>query len=521
MNKKLSMFLVSVLLLGIIPVSTVEAINLPFGYDLYEDTHPKQNISAKNIQERIDNVNSEMEKMDKQLKSVEKIMKINQSIQELNKDKSISEEEKLKKLKSYNDDLKNILNTDYKDQKGSDFEKAKKILDTNDKLFATIENNNLSEEEKMNEMSKFQKEYITILNEYNNSNSITSGGERNADLRRSSRKRYADSKKAPNWTIDQPFFNEVPDFINPSMSSIREKYHLGNFTGCMQEAEAYVRKNPNDTFGFYYLAMSYAKSGDKENAIKAYEKVISLHDSPIIVKYATNGRNCVMNGKPDKCYENVNLPDYVYPYAKEATPYNLTPVDADTLVQKNLAKVEAKMTSAQDSQDDKDKDKKDEKSKNTKREIFSKQDEALDRFIKAPYGNGFSPELNTEYKKQQLKRLKDSINKEQEGAGSYFNNFNNVRNFDKNKSEADDASVKIALNDFDDKAYMNDPEYIQAQKEMKQIEMMFGSSSKKSNDLVDLLPSLIEQGNGNNIPPELMKTMVTNSMMTDIVDTSF
>ena len=46
--------------------------------------------------------------------------------------------------------------------------------------------------------------------------------------------------------------------------------------------------------------MCYTKVNDKENAIKAYEKVISLNDNPMIVKYATNGRNCVMGVDEEK-----------------------------------------------------------------------------------------------------------------------------------------------------------------------------------------------------------------------------
>ena len=545
MSKKFSITLAAILFLSFVPTNAAEKRSLPgfdsVGKDLTQmsntesaklqsetlktgitsNTNDKdlKEVLSKNEQE-YGKMEKDLENMDKQLDALDKVMDINNKINSINSDKSMSPDQKIKKLQGYNAELKDAMNTMFKGNENStEYANVKKIFDTNDKMFDLINDKNIPDNQKFEKMMNLQKEYTGIMRSMNHGTAYgSSGGERNADLRRSSRNVYANSKEAPNWTIDQPFFKEIPEFINPSMASIKEKYRLGNFTGCMQEAEAYVRKNPKDTFGFYYLAMSYAKSGDKENAIKAYEKVISMHDSPIIVKYATNGRNCVMDGNPDKCYENVNLPDYVYPYAKEATSYNLTPIDADTLIQKNLAKVEAKMTSAEDSKNDENK--KDDKSKSSVREVFSKQDDALDRFIKAPYGNGLSPELNAEYKKQQLKRLRESINKEQEGSGSYFNNFNNVRDFDKTKSEVD-SSVKIAINDFEDKSFMNDPEYIQAQKEMKQIEMMFGSSSKKSNDLVDLLPSLIEQGNGNNIPPELMKTMVTNSMMTDIVDTSF
>lgn len=35
----------------------------------------------------------------------------------------------------------------------------------------------------------------------------------------------------------------------------------------------------------------------------------------------------------------------------------------------------------------------------------------MDRFIKAPYGNGLSPELNQEVKQKELINIKETINK--------------------------------------------------------------------------------------------------------------
>ena len=38
----------------------------------------------------------------------------------------------------------------------------------------------------------------------------------------------------------------------------------------------------------------------------------------MIVKYATNGRNCVMGSDDAKCYQDVNVPELIYPYADVA-----------------------------------------------------------------------------------------------------------------------------------------------------------------------------------------------------------
>ena len=162
---------------------------------------------------------------------------------------------------------------------------------------------------------------------------------RNDYLRQSSKKVYGSG--SGNWS-QGPYF-----YPNPTMKSIRWKYHISNFAGCMQECEAYVQKYPSDTLGYYYLAMSYAKCGDKDNAIRAYERVISLNANPMIVKYATNGRNCVMGNESEQCYQDVNIPELKYPYRDMVNNMNLTPVDPQTLVNRNLAKVRAKLSPAE------------------------------------------------------------------------------------------------------------------------------------------------------------------------------
>lgn len=244
---------------------------------------------------------------------------------------------------------------------------------------------------------------------------------RNSYLRESSRKVFGQGQG--NWTKGPYFYDE------PTLDSIIEKYRLSNFAGCMQECEAYVKAHPNDTLGYYYLAMSYAKCGQKDDAILAYEKVIRLNENPMIVKYATNGRNCVMGNEDEaKCYQNVNEPDYYYPYREMAQEIGLTPIDPQELVERNFAVLSEKYASVSDtSGDDKD-------NKNKITLPFQNQDDSLDRFIRAPYGSGFSPELEKEYKLLQLKNIQSDINSENpNNPGKYFENIRNIKDFDSKK----------------------------------------------------------------------------------------
>lgn len=253
----------------------------------------------------------------------------------------------------------------------------------------------------------------------------TSNGQRRNDyLRESSRRTFGNT--TPGW-LEGPTF-----YADPNFESIKEKYKASNFAGCMQEAEAYVRLHPNDTLGYYYLAMSYAKTGDKENAILAYEKVISLHDNPMIVKYATNGRNCVMNPSSETCYPNVNEPEYLYPYANGINNADLTPVDPNTLINRNLTNLQEKLSPDQVVQEGAN-TVKDAANSVIQRYPFAKQDDSLDAFIKAPYGSGLSPELEIQYKQTKLKELQQNINNSEDTPEAQQKNIKNIKDIDKKK----------------------------------------------------------------------------------------
>lgn len=343
---------------------------------------------------------------------------------------------------------------------------------------------------------------------------------RNDYLRESSKKKYA-TVSAFGDSNSSKFYE------NPTLESIKQKYKASNFAGCMQECEAYVQKNPNDTLGYYYLAMCYAKADEKENAVGAYEKVISLNDNPMIVKYATNGRNCILkamnppsDGDSDKdnnkaqediqCFENVNEPDYYYPYKKMAETVELTPVNPQELIDRNIQGLQNKIVPPTD------------KPEESKLKLpFGTQDSKLDEFIRAPYGSGLSPELEKQYKQIQLKEFQQNLNNGndiQNYPGKYFQNLRNMKEKNNKKSEAE--TIKLALADKDDdlQDFFNSPEYIQSKKELDQINMMFGDykSENGKSDLADLIPALT-QGD-EKLSPQAMQMIMMQSVMPDIIN---
>lgn len=334
---------------------------------------------------------------------------------------------------------------------------------------------------------------------------------RNKDLRESSRNVYSDPEATPGW-------EEGPSFYpNPSFDSIVAKYRKSDFAGCLQECISYVRLHPYDTLGFYYLAMCYTKVSDKDNAIMAYEKVISLNDNPMIVKYATNGRNCVMGNDDEKCYPHVNEPEFVYPYLRAAQQMDLTPVDPEVLVNRNLTKLRQKLAPVEKKDKD-DNNSKDDKKKPKITLPFGEQDEKLDKFINAPYGNGLSPELDKEYKQLQLKKLQQSINKgeEKDSDEEDFRNLKDIQKFDDQKSDAGTVKLAYASPSEAYEQLSKDPEYIKQRQQFDELNMLLGNEkASESADMMDLLPYMSEQGD-KKLSPEVIQAMMMKSMMNGI-----
>lgn len=328
---------------------------------------------------------------------------------------------------------------------------------------------------------------------------------RNDYLRESSRKVYSTGQ--PGWLSEPSFYS------NPTLASIKTKYHKSNFAGCLQECISYVKLHPSDTLGYYYLAMCYAKVSDKENAIRAYEKVIALNDNPMIVKYATNGRNCVMGSDDAKCYQDVNVPELIYPYADVAESVaDLTPIDPQTLVNRNLTQLQSKLSPVEKKEEDNNNPNAKDKDKKKINLPFGQQDAKLDAFINAPYGNGLSPDLNKQYKQLQLKKIQQNLNNEQSTTDD-SNVLKNIHNFDNHKTDSGEIKLAYATQN-EMESYTKSPEYIQSQKELEELRVLFGNdNSSKSSD--DEMMNMLLTGNGKNLSPEVIQAMMQKSMMTD------
>ncbi len=260
-------------------------------------------------------------------------------------------------------------------------------------------------------------------------------------------------------------------YPNANIKSAVAKYKKGNYSGCLQELFSLTKKHPENAEAYYYMAIIYTHLDMKTEAIEAYEKVISLKPNTSLAQYATKGKDCLTGG-PTCVAEKV------------------TPDNADSSANKVLS-----------------------------------EEEKLDRFINAPYGNGLSPELDKELKQKQLNNFQKTINQKK---NLETDDIERLKNFDE-KSDADNETVKIAQVSDEDvlqavktlkEAGLNvtvqsQNPYAYQSPEMMEMSMLLGNTNNNNNGM-NILPMLMTKAeNGENIDPRLMQAVMMNSMLPD------
>ena len=86
---------------------------------------------------------------------------------------------------------------------------------------------------------------------------------------------------------------------NTSLASAIKMYKAGNYSQCYAALTNIVEKDPSNAVAYYYLAMTSAQIGKKDEAIANYDKVITLTPDTQVGRYATKGKTCLET--PEKC----------------------------------------------------------------------------------------------------------------------------------------------------------------------------------------------------------------------------
>ena len=212
--------------------------------------------------------------------------------------------------------------------------------------------------------------------------------------------------------------------------------------------------------------MVYTHLDKKSEAVSAYDKVIKLNPNQYLVDYATKGRDCLTGGPA------------CHPEAQQG----------------------------------------------------EEQLDDLDKFIKAPYGNGLSPELNNEVRQKQLNNIQETINKKENLENQ---DIERIKKFDNSRSEAEetikiaqvsDEEVLKAINTLKEagvnvsvQSSATENPYAMAQYQdprVAEMNMLLGNNNNNNNSMMNVVPMLMSQAQkGENIDPRIMQTMMMDSMM--------
>lgn len=264
-------------------------------------------------------------------------------------------------------------------------------------------------------------------------------------------KEFYGDDEPPEWESEQIYYPRA------NINSAINKYKHGNYSGCLQEMISLTKTDPANPVVYYYMGMSYTQVGKKDQAVKAYEAVLKLNSDRILTEYARKGRDCLVGGP------------------------TCAPETAE-----------------------------------------GETDEALDDFINSPYGNGFSEELNQEVKQQQLKNIQKTINEKKD---LEHEDIQKIKDFD-HKGEAADqkkTAENTATNDDIIKAIETLKKAgvtvsvtpMQMNNQYAELGMLLGNNNN-NNSMMNMVPFLMSQHqNGQKIDPQLLQSMMMNSMLPD------
>lgn len=88
---------------------------------------------------------------------------------------------------------------------------------------------------------------------------------------------------------------------NGNLASAIRLYKSGNYVQSYTAFQNIVEKDPSNAVAYYYLAMTSAQMGKKDEAIENYARVIDLSTNRQLTTYARKGKKCLES--PDACNE--------------------------------------------------------------------------------------------------------------------------------------------------------------------------------------------------------------------------
>lgn len=246
-----------------------------------------------------------------------------------------------------------------------------------------------------------------------------------------------------------------------NINSAISKYKRGNYSGCLQELFSLVKKDPSNAVAYYYMAMAYTHLDMKDEAVAAYDKVLSLNPNDYLASYATKGRDCLTDG-PTCTKESVDG-DELDSFINSPYGNGLSESLNQEIKQKQLTNIKETINKKEQLEQNDIQKIKDFDQKNSKSSI-----EETDKIA----------QVSDEDILNAIKTLRD-------------------------------AGVNVNIQPENPYMQYQDPQ-------MAELSMMLGSNSN-NNNMMNMMPMLMAQSQqGKNIDPRLMQAMLMNSMISDV-----
>jgi len=110
--------------------------------------------------------------------------------------------------------------------------------------------------------------------------------------------------------------------MSPELSKAIKLYKAGNYTECYAALNTIIKRDSSNALAYYYLAITDAQIGKKDEAIENYDKALALAEKGInIYRYANKGKTCLTD--PEKCKEE-NMPDPDEEFVKHGSGFSDT-----------------------------------------------------------------------------------------------------------------------------------------------------------------------------------------------------
>lgn len=262
------------------------------------------------------------------------------------------------------------------------------------------------------------------------------------------------------------------------------KYKNKNFAGCISTMKDAIKNDPSNVTAHYYLAIAYARMGNKTEAINYYTKVVNLNSNATLTSYAKQGLAAINDGYKYS-NQNAEAENFVKTYPKESINpeirKNLKLLELERKKEEINKKVNAPAIVTQSKEEkvkEKDVKKEDKKTEETDKTSFNGQptDAEIAQAVRTFAALGINP-------------------MQMSGANAQMNNMAQYQNS-------------------------------QAAQDYAQLQMMLGSQNNNgfnNNNMMNFLPYLMQQNgqNNKNLSQDFIQTMMMTQMMPDFsFDTS-